>query len=584
MHDSSDHVTPASPTIRGAEVHYWSAELMLPGIAGLFLHGAAGIGKSALAMYIADRISSEHPETQITTATGALTVEQLVETLVAERPALVVLDQFDANIVDGTIVNRELAAVLVCLAEEITSREDEQRQARVIITARQPVMLGPHIAGRHVGPLSRWSADEFARTLPRLRQLSGAQREYAWRLTAGHPRSLRALDERLTDIRFADLAEQMAGAIASRTGLSATRIFPTELDAAAVAAVASAADSVLDTPQLTAGAVAAPYSLVGPRDSKRRPRHTRLRIVSAALITAAVAWTPFAIRSLLAGSAGHPTSGRATAGRATANPAAANPAAANASHSASAAGGRGGGGERILQAAQSTQAVPEAAAASWLAGNVTSGTAIGCDPATCASLSHQGLARADLSPLRPGGDLTADGLIVATPQARALMGSAIEAAAPELEASFGTGSGQVDIWEVTPGGAAAYYSWRLAADMVSRREGGNLIMGNASIKTSGDAWVVLCGGHVDSRILLALAELAHSMPLTIVSFGAANPGAAPQAPVRSVLIDIADPVAAAASLKVQNPVMQPLAVRLGQASLWIEYGAPSPLGLFQAES
>jgi hypothetical protein len=507
-------------------------------------------------MYIADRISAEHPETLVTTATGELTVEHLVEILVADRPALVILDQFDANIVDGTIANRELAAVLVCLAEEITSRQDEHRQARVIITARQPVMLGPHIAGRHVGPLSRWSADEFARTLPRLRQLSGAQREYAWRLTAGHPRSLRALDERLADIRFADLAENMAGAIASRTGLSATRIFPTELDAAAVAAVSAAADSVLNIPQLTAGVSTVPYTLERLEESKRRPWYsTRLRVVPIALITAAVISTPFAISPLLAGSAPQT-------------------AAARVPRSAT----------RVEQAVQSNQVAPESAAADWLASNVTSGTLIGCDPATCASLSRQGVASADLSPLRPGSDLTADGLIIATPRDRALMGSAIEAAAPELEASFGTGSGQVDIREVTPGGAAAYYSGSLAADLASRREGGNLIMGNASIKTSGDDWEVLCGGHVDSRILLALAELAHSAPLTIVSFGAANPGAAPQVPVRSVLIDTADPAAAAASLRVQNPVMQPRTVQLGPTRLWIEYGAPSPFGLFQAES
>jgi hypothetical protein len=49
------------------------------------------------------------------------------------------------------------------------------------------------------------------------------------------------------------------------------------------------------------------------------------------------------------------------------------------------------------------------------------------------------------------------------------------------------------------------------------------------------------------------------------------------------VIDVADPTAAAAYLRVQNPVMQPLTVRMGRSSLWVEYGAPSPLGLFQAE-
>ena len=49
---------------------------------------------------------------------------------------------------------------------------------------------------------------------------------------------------------------------------------------------------------------------------------------------------------------------------------------------------------------------------------------------------------------------------------------------------------------------------------------------------------------------------------------------------------LASQVAAAAAdaLEVQDPAMQPLSVRTGHGTLWVEYGAPSPLGLFQAES
>jgi hypothetical protein len=96
--------------------------------------------------------------------------------------------------------------------------------------------------------------------------------------------------------------------------------------------------------------------------------------------------------------------------------------------------------------------------------------------------------------------------------------------------------------------------------------------------------MTLAAGQVDERIMLALAQMAHSAPLTIQAFGAANPGAATEVPVRSVLIDVANPAAAAAALEVENPAMQPLSVRTGHGTLWVEYGAPSPLGLFQAES
>jgi hypothetical protein len=544
---------------------------MNPGIAGLFLHGMAGIGKSMLATQIADRISTEHPETEVITVTGTLSVDKLVASLVADSPSLVVLDQFDTNVRAGAMANHALDAVMMCLIEEIAGRDDPRRQARVIFTARQPLVLSPHILFRHVGPLSRQSADELTLSLPRLGKLTSAEREYAWRLTAGHPGSLQALDARLADTSFAKLADSLAAAIATRTRMTAAAlILPTELDPGTAATIASAIEAVLSQPAARSSALvpraSAAVSLDGLDEGRRQPRRNRLLVVSAILTAALIAWAPFAVKSLVTGSAPAAVTVQAAHSGIHDN---AHPV----THPKPAV-------KPAVGAA--TGPAPAAEAATWLAGNVTSGTLIGCDPAMCASLSHLGVPAADLSPLRPGGNLTADDLIVATPQARTLMGSAITAAAPELAASFGTGSGRVGIWEVTPGGAAAY-TGLLAADLASRSEGGNLILGNTSIKSSGNNWMVLCSGHVDTRILLALGEIAHSMPLTIVSFGAANPGAAPDVPVRSIVIDVADPTAAAAYLRVQNPVMQPLTVRMGRSSLWVEYGAPSPLGLFQAE-
>jgi hypothetical protein len=202
----------------------------------------------------------------------------------------------------------------------------------------------------------------------------------------------------------------------------------------------------------------------------------------------------------------------------------------------------------------------------------------------CAILRHRGLGAADLSPLRSASDLTADGLIVVTPQVSAQQSTVINEAAPELTATFGTGSDHVEVREVTPGGAAAYQS-RLTADLASRRGAGNLILGNPSIKAAGDTWIPLASGHVDERILMALGEIAHSEPVTISSFADGDPGAAAEVPVmRTVLINVADPAAAANCLKVQDPAMQPITVRAGHANLWVEFGVPSPLGLFQAKS
>lgn len=560
---------------------------MRPGIAGLLLHGAAGIGKSVLAAQMAERISAQHPGTQVATVTGAVTVEQLAAALVADGPSLIVLDQFEANFTDETIADRGLAAVLVCLAEEITGRDDQRRRARIIATAREPLALSPRILAQYVGPLNRWSANEFARSLPRLGKLTSEEREYAWRLTAGNPRTLLALDAQLADAKFAQFADSLTAEITARTGLPVDHIFPTGLEPAAVAAMVSAAESVLSRPAALSRPPAlrrpslrsrlaalnrpraAPRVADSPDQQDRqdqptdaeddtRRRRTRLRILIAALIAAVIAWAPFAVRPLVAHSA-------------------------PATVAVPAAGPASQGQRAVSVTSTAENTTVESAAAAWLAANVTSGALIGCDPVMCTSLSHQGLARSDLTPLRAGGDLAADSLIVSTPQARQQLGSAITAVAPELTASFGTGSDQVEVREVTSGGAADYPS-RVAADLASRREAGNLIMGNASIKASGNEWIALCSGRVDSRILLALAEIAHSAPLTVVSFGTASPGSAPEVPLRSILINLADPSAAAADLKVQNPVMQPLAVRIGRASLWVEFGAPVPLGLFQAES
>lgn len=525
-----------------------------------------------LAGHIADQVIGDHPGTQVITVRGALTVEHLVQILVADRPSLVILDQFDTNLTDGTITDRGLAAVLLCLMEEIADRDDERRRTRVIVTARQPLTLGPRILVHQLGALTWWSANEFARSLPRLGKLSNADREYAWRLTAGNPGSMRAFDARLADVTFAELADSLAKGIAARIGLVATALFPPGLDEPAAAAIAATVESVLNPPAVAAGVDAAPHAAAEPAGGKWRTKlRALLRVLSAAGVVAMIACAPLVIKSLIA---------RST------TPAVA--ASAAAPYSAISLLFPFPSATVLVRAPSPAQHVPpaptpEAAAATWLAGNVTSGTVIGCDPAMCASLSHQGVPQADLSPLRTGADLTTDALIVATPRARTLMGSAIAAAAPELAASFGTGTGQVQVREVTPGGVTAYSSL-MAADVASRREGGNLILGNAGIKSAGDNWVVLCSGHVDSRILLALAEMAHSTPLTIASFGAPNPGAPQSVPVRSVLIDVANPVAAAAYLQVQDPSMQPLVVRIGHASLWVEFGAPSPLGLFQASS
>jgi hypothetical protein len=102
----------------------------------------------------------------------------------------------------------------------------------------------------------------------------------------------------------------------------------------------------------------------------------------------------------------------------------------------------------------------------------------------------------------------------------------------------------------------------------------------------------LVAGQVDSRLLLALALLAGSLPVDIVRFGNLGPGASPGVPLR--FADLAESVPAAhmdsaayaraawavlggvdARVRPARAVSGPVQ---GQAVLRVEFAAPSPLG------
>ncbi len=215
-------------SIRSAERRRWSADLTGPDLTGLVVHGIGGIGKSTLAAQIAARACRLQPWRVVTVVSGELSPHSLpVHPTAAD---LLVLDNFDDNLsgAEGrrTVRDQALAALLA------------NWPGKLLITCREPFALpapgGDHLGFRHLGPLTRSGAAELALAMPALRDLTEPERDRAWRLTAGHPRTMEYLDALLA------MASAGLDEVAARLGEAAAQ-HPTELPAAAAEATAQTA-------------------------------------------------------------------------------------------------------------------------------------------------------------------------------------------------------------------------------------------------------------------------------------------------------------------------------------------------------
>ena len=190
----------------------------------LVIHGLGGIGKSTLAAQIAARVSRLAPERVITMVSGEVSAASL-----AAQPAetdLVVLDNFDDNLTSESGLRTVRDPALAALLAGWTGK--------LLITCRSAFTLPPadrdRFVFRHLGPLTRSGAAEFAMSLPALRALGESERDLAWRLTAGHPRAMEYLDALLAaGLRFGDLAARATATVQARTGQSPALTEPTEL-------------------------------------------------------------------------------------------------------------------------------------------------------------------------------------------------------------------------------------------------------------------------------------------------------------------------------------------------------------------
>jgi hypothetical protein len=233
-----------------------------------------------------------------------------------------------------------------------------------------------------------------------------------------------------------------------------------------------------------------------------------------------------------------------------------------------------------------------AAAATWVARQVSRDAVVGCDPGMCRLLQAHGFPAGSLLALRPGTPgLRLCDVIVATRAVGNLLGRRLEDEdAPAVIAGFGSGRARIDIRAVAPHGAAAYRA-ALADDWAARRKAAAQLVASPRIHTGGAAQLELLVGRVDSRLLITLAALAVSYPVNVVAFGDGAPGAAAAMPLREMVIagtgSAADRAAELqhirSSVLAQHSVFLPAHVSLVRladgAALRIEFGAPSPLGL-----
>ena len=251
--------------------------------------------------------------------------------------------------------------------------------------------------------------------------------------------------------------------------------------------------------------------------------------------------------------------------RATAHPSAAHPSAARPSAAPS----------RAAQPAIAQPSPVQAAAAAWIAGQLSGNAIIGCDPAMCTALQARGVTAARLMPLKPGAPGPHGATVVVTSDPAAAQ------YAPGVIASFGSGATQLSVRATEPGGAAAYAAAQRADQSARMSAGSQLLRNNRIHFTAADA-AQLRAGQVDARLMATLAALSSQHAFSVTAFGDASPGVA--ALYRGATIAAAgrDLAAALALLKAQVPPFLPAQAGIVNAALSIQYAAPSPLGLLTA--
>ena len=183
-------------------------------------------------------------------------------------------------------------------------------------------------------------------------------------------------------------------------------------------------------------------------------------------------------------------------------------------------------------------------------------------------------------------------VVVATPAVRGQFGGRLDSVyAPSVMASFGSGSGRVDVQVVAPDGAAAYLA-ALRQDVAARQAAGAQLLANKQIAVAAQARPQLAAGEIDSRLLILLPALAAVHPIQILAFGDPGPGASPGVPWCSADLSGSGRAAGMADASYVSWLTAYVRAQLlpfagsiitltqdDQLTIRIEFSRPSPLGL-----
>jgi hypothetical protein len=232
-------------------------------------------------------------------------------------------------------------------------------------------------------------------------------------------------------------------------------------------------------------------------------------------------------------------------------------------------------------------------AAAWVAQHVSRSAIVACDPETCAALEARGMPAANLLAIQSSATSLLDAqVVVATPTVRDQFGGRLDSVyAPSVMASFGSGSGRVEVQVVAPHGAAAYLT-ALRQDLATRQAAGAQLLTNKQITVTARARPPLLAGEIDSRLLILLPALAAVHPIQILAFGDPGPGASPGLPWCSADLSGSGQAAGMADAGYVSWLTAYVRAQLlpfagsittltqdGRLVVRIEFARPSPLGL-----
>ena len=220
---------------------------------------------------------------------------------------------------------------------------------------------------------------------------------------------------------------------------------------------------------------------------------------------------------------------------------------------------------------------------------VSSNAVVSCDVTMCLALKADGVSVGNLLVMGPKTRdlLLTSQVIVSTATIRNQFGGRLASVyAPTVLASFGSGKARIDVRVIAPDGAHAYLS-ALRGDVQQRKTAGAALAGFKRITLSALARRQMTSGQVAAQLLLVISGLASNNPLDILAFGDSGPGASPGLPLRAVYLAENGGSSTVRSLlaylhqqRGYFRAARTETTRFGaQPALFIEYDAPSPLGM-----